>query len=323
VACGLFRGRALGSEAVLETSDPRALTDFRESLQVVEDPSTFAHCGCLGGPTLELYSGQDLIATIGLQHGHSIRWAKWKHDACLRNGQLLNDWLTRHGIDPEFLDVLFHNQYDAGGLMPLGFRRSGPSPLSRAEQQVRLAELTRVRGGDLGRAFAQCQKVIDENSDLAFAYAIRGLIRQQQGDQAGCVSDLSDAIRLGLREAEVFFARAVAHDNLGEPQKALMDCMAALEIDPKHVNAYNSRGLIHGRLGMLDQALADLDEAIRLAPQWELPYFNRVPIHIQRDDLDAAIADCSRVIERVGQSQRRRMPLWRRWSFGIVLNVSG
>jgi Tfp pilus assembly protein PilF len=303
VASGLFRGRALGFEVVLETSDPSALAALRETLRVIEDPSTFDHCGCLGGPTLELYSGQDLIATIGLQHGHSIRWAKWKHDARLCNGQSLNDWLVRHGIDPEFLDVLLHNQYDVGGMMPLGFQRSGPSPLSRAEQQVRLAELSRMRGGDLGRSLAQCQKVIDEDPGQAFAYAVRGLIRQQQGDQASCIADCSEAIRLGLREAEVFFARAVAQDHLGQPQGAVADCTTALEIDPKHANAYNSRGVIRCRLGMLDEAMLDLSEAIRLAPQWGLPYLNRVQIHIQRDDLSAAIADCDRVIEQIGQSQ--------------------
>jgi Tfp pilus assembly protein PilF len=303
VASGMIRGRALGSEVVLETTDPSALAALRETLRVVEDPSTFTHCGCLGGPTLELFSGQDLIATIGLQHGHSIRWAKWKHDARLRNGQALSDWLTRHGIDPGFLDVLLHNQYDVGGMMPLGLQRSGPSPLSRAEQQVRLAELSRVRGGDLRRALAQCQKVIDEGPGQAFAYAVRGLICQQQGDQAGCIADCSDAIRLGLREAEVFFARAVAQDHLGQSEEALADCTAALEIDPKHVNAYNSRGLIRCRLAMLDEAMTDLNEAIRLAPEWGLPYLNRVQIQIQRDDLDAAIADCDRVIAQIGQSQ--------------------
>lgn len=303
VASGMFRGRALGAEAVLETNDPAALAALRETLRVVEDPRTFAHCACLGGPTLELYSGQDLVATIGLQHGHSIRWAKWKHDARLCNGQALSDWLTRHGIDQEFLDVLLHNQYDAGGMMPLGFQRSGPAPLSRAEQQVRLAELARVRDGDLARALARCQKVIDEDPSQAFAYVVRGLIRQQQGDQTGCCADCSEAIRLGLREAGVFFARAVAQDHLGQPQEALADCTTALEIDPQHANAYNSRGLIRGRLGMLDEAMADLNEAIRLAPRWGVPYLNRVQIHMQRADFDEAIADCDRVIEQVGQSE--------------------
>src|SRR5262245_10713502 len=303
IASGMFRGRALAAEVVMETNDPTALANFRETLQIVEDRSTFTHCGCLGGPTLELFAGEELVATIGLQHGHSIRWAKWKHDARLCKGAALNNWLTLYGIDTEFLDVLFHNQYDVGGMMPLGFQRSGTVPLSRAEQQVRLAELTRVRGRDLQNALSRCQRIIDGNEDegRAFAYAVRGLIRDQEGNHAECVADCSEAIRLGLREAEVFFARGVAHDYLGQHQEALADCTTALEINPRHVNALNSRGLIRGRLGMLNEALTDLNEAIRLAPQWKLPYLNRLQPHINRNDLEAAIADCDHVLEQIGQ----------------------
>jgi hypothetical protein len=326
VANGMYRGRATGSEVVLETSDPGALAALRDTLRIVEDASTFTLCACLGGPTLELFSGQDLVATIGVQHGHSIRWAAWKHDARLRDGQALIDWLTRYGVDAEFLDVLLHNQYEAGGLMPLGFQRGGPTPLSRAEQQVRLAELGRVRGGDLGDALARCQRAIDLGEGRAFAYAVRALIRHQQGDEDGCVADCSEAIELGLREAEVFFARAVAHDHLGRPREALADCTTALDIDSKHVNALNSRGLIRGRVGMLDEALMNLGEAIRLAPKWELPYLNRVHVQIQRGDLDAAIADCGQVIELVGQSPapaKRGLAAMAFWNRGQCFRMAG
>src|SRR6185295_11009830 len=102
---------------------------------------------------------------------------------------------------------------------------------------------------------ARCQRVIDVDPGQAFARAVRGLIRQQQGDQAGAVADFDEAVRLGLREPEVFFARAVALDRLDRPEDALADCTAALAIDPRHVNALNSRGLIRARLGRLDDAL--------------------------------------------------------------------
>lgn len=302
LASGMFRGQAMGSEVILDTSDSQALTAFGKTLQIVEDPRTFAHCACLGGPTLELCIGREVVATIGLQHGHSIRWAKWKHDARLRNGQALNDWLAKYGVETELLEVLFENKYDAGGLLPMGFQRSGSLPLTRAEQQVRLAELQRVRSDDLEGALAKCQKVLDLEPGLAFGYAVRALIRHQHGDHASCVADCTEAIRLGLREAGVFYTRAVAQDELGRPQDALADCTTALEVDPNHVGAYNSRGFILWRLGRLDEALLDLNEAIRLAPEWDLPYLNRAQVYIVRHAFDLAIADFDRVIGRTAQS---------------------
>lgn len=181
-------------------------------------------------------------------------------------------------------------------MLPLGLRRQGPAPLSRAEQRIRLVELARVRGGDMEAALTECQKALDEEPNLAFGYAVRALIHSQREDHARCVADCTEAIRLGLRETEVFYARAVAQDYLGRPQDALADCTAALEIEPNHVNAYNSRGIIRTRLGMLNEAQLDFNEAIRLAPEWGLPYLNRGQAHLARNDLDAAIADYDRVI---------------------------
>ena len=173
LASGLYRGNAMSSEAILDTTDAKALEGFRKTLDIVEDPRTFSHCSCLGGPTLELYSGPELLATIGLQHGQAIRWRRWKHDARLCNGDALNEWLTRYGIEPTLLDLLLHNQYDAGGMMPLGLRRPGEAPLSRAEQRIRLIELARVRGGDLEAALIECQEVLNSEPNLAFGFAVR------------------------------------------------------------------------------------------------------------------------------------------------------
>ncbi len=301
IASGMLLGKAMSSEVVLDTSDALALADFRNTLRIVEDPQTFSHCCCLGGPTLELFSDEEHIATIGLQHGQAIRWNHWKHDARLCNGQPLTDWLTQYGVEPEFLDELLHKGYDAGGMMSVGMTRSGSSPLSRSEQRLRLVELRRVRGGDVEVAMAECQKVLDAEPDLAFGYAIRALIHSQRLDHARCVADCTEAIRLGLREADVFFERAVAQDVLGQTQDALADCTTAIEIDPKCASAYNSRGLIRTRLGLYNDALTDFGEAIRLLPKWGLPYLNRGQTHIAQNELDAAIGDYDQVISLIDQ----------------------
>jgi tetratricopeptide (TPR) repeat protein len=297
IASGMFRGQAMGSEVLLDVTDSQALAALGKALEIIVDPKTFDHCACLGGPTLELYRDQELLATIGLHHGRSIRWKQWKHDARLANGQAVNDWLIGHGVEPELLALLLHNRYDAGEMMPLGFQRRGPVPLSRAEQRVRLVELARVRGGNLEDALAECQKLLDAEPSLALGYAVRAFIHGQRGDQAGCHADCTEAIRLGLREAEVFFSRAVAADHLGRPQDALADCATAIQMDPQHANAYNSRGLIRSRLGQLDEALADFAEAIRLAPKWFVPYLHRAQLYHSRAQLDAALTSYDQAIE--------------------------
>ena len=123
IAGGIFRGKPLGNETILDVADATTLDELFRTLKIDEDPSTFCHCACLGGHTLEFLVGTRVVATIGLQHGHSIRWTQWKHDARLKDGDRLTRWLIDNGIDKDFLDVQFHNGYGAAGLKSLGFRR--------------------------------------------------------------------------------------------------------------------------------------------------------------------------------------------------------
>jgi hypothetical protein len=100
-AGGMSGGKAIPSPLVLECHDLPSLKELRSSLEVVEDPTTFGHCMCLGSPTIECYRGQDLLAAIGIHHGLSIRWDAWKHDAHLRDGSALLNWFDARGFsDP-------------------------------------------------------------------------------------------------------------------------------------------------------------------------------------------------------------------------------
>jgi hypothetical protein len=95
---GTVNGKAIGSTVLLECSDTPSIAALRSSLAIIEDPRTFGHCMCLGDNTIECYADQALIATIGLHHGQSIRWNAWKHDAQLRDGQALLNWLAERGV---------------------------------------------------------------------------------------------------------------------------------------------------------------------------------------------------------------------------------
>ena len=262
LAGGASHGKAMGTEALLDVTDKAALKQLSDAFEIVEDPSTFSHCACLGGPTLELFAENRLVATIGLQHRHAIRWSKWKHDARLKDGSYLNKWLIEQGLDESFLEMLFHNHYDAGGMMPIGFCRSGPKRLSRSEQRVRLAELQRVRGGDPQDALKKCEEELQANPDLALGYAVRGLIRHQMNEHRRSIEDITQAIDRGFQEAELFFSRAVSYDTTGNPHQALKDCISALEIEPRHVHSLNSRRLVQCKLGKWNEALDDFNAAI-------------------------------------------------------------
>jgi hypothetical protein len=95
-------------EILIDTVDPEAIAAFRKTLGIVERSSSFGCCSCLGCPTVELYSGDKLVARIGIQHGQAICWDRWKYAAELSDDQAFNGWLMTHGVQPALVDVLNH-----------------------------------------------------------------------------------------------------------------------------------------------------------------------------------------------------------------------
>lgn len=103
IAGGMYRDFAIGMEILAEESDPEIVAELVKALRVVDDPSTFNHCMCLGHPAIEFYSGTEMIGTLAIHHGKSIRWPLWKHDAILVDNGGLLAWMASHGIEADRL----------------------------------------------------------------------------------------------------------------------------------------------------------------------------------------------------------------------------
>ena len=101
LAGGMMRDQPLGTDVLLDIRNRAEINALREALRIEENPETFSHCGCLGGPTAECYTGRGLVATLSFHHGHGLRWSRWKHDAKLAEPASLLKWFTRHGIEPD------------------------------------------------------------------------------------------------------------------------------------------------------------------------------------------------------------------------------
>jgi tetratricopeptide (TPR) repeat protein len=288
----MFRGRPMGGRVLLDTREAGTIKDLASCLRIIEDPATFDHCQCLGGPTMELYAGLEHVATIGVQHGHAIRWERWHHDAQLQDGGGLTRWLRDQGVDPGELEVIYQrgNNFLVGGGSSLAPRKERSRELlSQADQQA--------QEGRLVEALALCTQALELDPSAAEAYATRGQVHFHAGRLAEALIDCSAAIERGLRHPQIYFIRAVALDYAGRLPEALADCSMALHLDPESSAAYNSRGLVRSRLGQIEEALADFTEAIRLEPDWFRPHMQRAYLYHGLGRLDRAVKDYDRAIE--------------------------
>lgn len=96
-ARGIMAARLGGEQVLYASADPLALRDLEDALAIV--PGGTGHCLCRGDLILALTDAHgSRLADISVHHGTHIRWARWRYDADLRDGDRLVDWLYERGV---------------------------------------------------------------------------------------------------------------------------------------------------------------------------------------------------------------------------------
>jgi tetratricopeptide (TPR) repeat protein len=299
---GLYLGRATGGRVLIDLADPQAIQDLLGRVRIIENSQPSGDCDCPGGPTMELYGGLVLIATIGLQHGRAIRWNRWPHDAPLQDGDQLTRGLEKYGIRAALLQSIYQRRKN------LGFAESKLSEREQKAQELGGRAEQQAKAGDLAAAVELCTQAIQLAPDRPEGYAFRARVNNYLGKLPEAAADCSAAIDRGLRNAEIYFIRAVAEQSANQIEQALADCSLALHVDPEHITGYNLRGFLHVSRGQIKDGLADFAKAIRMAPGWPLPYWNRITAHKLTSNWDGVIADASKIIQILQAALVERLP---------------
>lgn len=109
---------------------------------------------------------------------------------------------------------------------------------------------------------------------------------------AGCTR----ALAFNVRDAQLWFYRAYAWDDLSDARRAVLDLGTAIKFDPNYTDAYYNRGLAYFALQEYDRALADYTRALELSPSDPDTWLNRGNVYYAQKKLDQALADYSQVL---------------------------
>jgi tetratricopeptide (TPR) repeat protein len=259
LAGGMYTDSALGREILVEENDPDAISELILALRIVEDPATFDHCMCLGHPAIEFYSGMDLIGTIALHHGRSVRWHKWKHDARLANQPALLTWMLDHGIESDKVT----SPGDNAEILDL-------LALTSAQRHAGRGDSYRQRG-DRERALAECARAIRHDPNLAVAFAIKSAVLHDLGQVEEATKIAEVALAKGFDRPEFRVELANTYQDGDNCDRALVLCDEAIGHDPNFAPAYDVRGLTLLKLDRRPEALEAFAKAETLAPNWPPP----------------------------------------------------
>jgi tetratricopeptide (TPR) repeat protein len=128
-------------------------------------------------------------------------------------------------------------------------------------------------------------------------YQNRGAGKLEQGDNAGALADLTQAIQLEPKNGDAYGLRGIAKDNLGDYDGAIADCTESIQLEPKVVDGYINRGLAKVHKGDFAGGIADYNQAIQMDPRYTIAYDNRANTKENMGDYDGAIADYNQAIQ--------------------------
>lgn len=156
----------------------------------------------------------------------------------------------------------------------------------------------KIEQGDSTVALELLNKVVSLDKSSAVAFALRGLLLEQQDHHSEALSDLSMAIRLDPEQPSFYINRALVRYNLDEYNLAIRDYDQALELDPHSVIGHYNRGLLRAQVGDRNRAIEDFTEVIASEPDNTFAIYNRAILRDETGDLTGAIEDYTLVYEQ-------------------------
>jgi tetratricopeptide (TPR) repeat protein len=131
----------------------------------------------------------------------------------------------------------------------------------------------------------------------AWAYGMRGVIRQDKHELDKAIADYDMALRLDRNLYEILNNRGHAWASKHNYDRATADFNDAIRLEPNHPQFFVNRGNAWSAQGKFNRAVADYSEAIRLAPDLAMAYNNRGYAWFQQQNLDRAIADYDKALQ--------------------------
>ncbi|MBN2572497.1 MAG: tetratricopeptide repeat protein [Ignavibacteriales bacterium] len=122
-------------------------------------------------------------------------------------------------------------------------------------------------------------------------YIDSGNKKMEKEDYTGAIEDFTKATEINPDNADAYYYRAFAKDNLMDYPAAIEDYSKAIKLNPNYTEAYYNRGFAKYYLGNYEEAIIDFTKAIELNPNDAWYYKARKIAKENLGDIEGAAAD--------------------------------
>ncbi|MDD5525227.1 MAG: tetratricopeptide repeat protein [Smithella sp.] len=141
-----------------------------------------------------------------------------------------------------------------------------------------------------------CSPAMSETAADWFNKAIALSDGKKFTDPHKAILYLSNAIKIQPNDAEMYYNRGVAYENLGQYQPAIKDYNQAISLKPAYSEAFYNRGTLYSEIGQYRQAIEDFNQAISLQPNDAEAYHGRGFAYDKLGQYQQAIEDYNKAI---------------------------
>jgi tetratricopeptide (TPR) repeat protein len=147
-----------------------------------------------------------------------------------------------------------------------------------------------LAAGQLDRAVAICQQILQLKPDCAQAFKLAADAFAGQGKTDLAIQSYSNAIALDPNLADAYANIAVLLHSQDKFEAAIPYYRRALQLNPDRAETYYNLGIGMSTIGRLDRALACYQQVIRLQPQHAISHYICGTILQQQNNLPEAVS---------------------------------
>lgn len=141
-----------------------------------------------------------------------------------------------------------------------------------------------------------CTQAMSETATDWFNKAIALSDGKKFTDPHKAILYLTNAVKLQPNDAEIYYNRGVAYENLGQYQPAIKDYNQAISLNPSYSEAFYNRGTIYSEIGQYQQAIEDFNQAVSLQPDDAEAYHGRGFSYDKLGQYQRALEDYNKAI---------------------------
>jgi len=180
--------------------------------------------------------------------------------------------------------------------------RKGPAPSPSPSVSPTINPLERI---------ATLQQTVKDNPNDANTRAELGVLLIQNGKPAEGRDQLENAIRLGAKDAQVWFYVGVADTELRDMTDAVLAFEKAEILDPDNLGVLSELGNSYLAVGRMDDAMRIANRAIALHPTDTLGYIMLASVQLDKGQFDDGRKNLTKALTIDSTNYRARMLLGR------------